>query len=205
MTVSAYGSIVVGSQVEAAVLATLRLWMPHYLAEIARQLAMPQAPPNPRSYRVWSDQTRWPEDQTPAVIVVSPGLASSDPLTRRASAGAYTATWVVSAGCVVSASDQTHTRRLSGIYAAALRAALVQHPSLDGVALATVWTGESYVHEAASGRTTALGIADFEVQIADVVDPQAGPLTPPATPGTLPTWPQLVEFDGQVIHQEDTP
>lgn len=200
-----FGQILTGPQVEAAVLQTLRLWTPHYLDELGRQLTLPNALPAPRSYRVWSDQEHWPEDQTPAVIVVCPGIVKDSP-TRNPTG--YDATWRVSAGCVVTAVDQVHVRHNAGVYAAALRSALVQHPSLGGRALATRWRGEDIVQDAESGRTTALAIADFEVDVADVVDPQAGPLQvpDPVPPGGWPDWPQIEEFAGQVIHeQEDTP
>lgn len=198
-----FGQIVTAAQVEAAVISTLRTYLPHYLAEVERQSGAEPAIATPRTYRVWTESDTWPSDQLPAVIVACPGTSD----TRR-TAGGYEADWDVRVGVIVRTSDQASTRRLAGIYAAATRAVLVQRPALGGRALATVWTGEEIDSEPDSGQTWGLGTTRVVVTVPQVVDPDQGPTWPdgpdvpdPAEP--WPDWAAVTRVDTTVIHEED--
>jgi hypothetical protein len=74
---SAIGPIVSGHDVEQATLAVLRRWMPTYLAEAERQTGrVVGSLPVIRGWTVATTFDKWPEDQLPAIVLISPGLAS---------------------------------------------------------------------------------------------------------------------------------
>jgi hypothetical protein len=75
------------------------------------------------------------------------------------------------------------TADLVELYTAAVRMAMLQHPSLDGLALGTRWIDESYDElEYDDSRTIAAGLVNFGVDIDAVVDAFGGPKTPPDDP-----------------------
>src|SRR3954462_14533195 len=100
MTLSLFGRLVGAHHVEDAALAVLRYWLPTYLHEVERQSGQtPGALAKPRSYRVSSDVEKMPEDQTPAVVIRSPGVADNPQMNG---AGIYEAQFTIEAAAVVS-------------------------------------------------------------------------------------------------------
>lgn len=197
---SVFGSLITGSDVEAWVTDTLQTWMATYLGEMERRTGRPGGSLQPpRSYVTVNELVRWPEEQIPAVIIVSPGLADEP---ARHGDGGYTAGWVVDIGVIVSASSRQATSELAKVYAVAVRAALLQHRSLGGRASGVSWVDESYDDlPAEQGRTLAAGLGRFHVRAKDVVNSDAGtanPVPPPdpvIPPGDWPT----VREDGVTI------
>jgi hypothetical protein len=176
-----FGRIVTGSHVEDAAEATLRLWIPTYIAEIERQTGRDAGTlPTPRSWSLVSEFGLDPEDQFPAIVIESPGLVESP---GRDGRGTYRAAWDLRIGVVVAARDERATRRLSTTYAAAIQAALLQHPSLGGFAADTSWLDTRYTPIADdAGRTLAAGRTYFRVDVDDVVTAKAGPAVPNVDP-----------------------
>ena len=115
----------------------------------------------------------------PCCVIVAPGLLQ-EPERR---GGNTIATWAVSVGCVVSGQDRENTFDLAEMYAAAVRAAVVQNPSLGGFATATDWIGERYddiPNEML--RTLAAGSVQFAVQVYNAITPSEGPDEPLSDP-----------------------
>lgn len=179
---SVFGPLVTPTTVKSRVLATLRDWMPTYVAEVERQNELePQRLELPRSYVYRGEEIdKSPEDALPAVIVSTPGT-SDDPTPDED--GFYQAPWVVNVAVVASAKDQDSTEVLVGYYAAAVRGILVHNQSLGGFANGVTWKGERYEDLDPDGhRSIHAAIVTCEAQMLDVVQRGAGLNEPPADP-----------------------
>lgn len=179
------GRVVTGHDVEAAMEATVRLWSPDYLAEVAEQSSRARGDLAPfRSYVHMVDLAKYNEDQIPTCVIVAPGTVD----TPERHSGDYDAPWGVGLGAVVSGQDAENTYELVSLYVAALRALVVQHKSLGNFASDTYWVGERYDELTSDdARTIMAGVAQFNVYVEDVVK-GIGP-TQPSADATLPPGP----------------
>lgn len=205
-TPTAFGRLVAASDVEAGVVSQLRKWLTTYLAEVDRQQrqdvgTLPQA----RSYTISSDAERMPEDQTPAVGVVSPG--TSDP-PRPDGMGSFVARWQIDVWAQLSARGNTYALRLARLYALALRGVLVQQQMLDGLDVRRIdWLGERYDElDSIDDRTVCVARVSLAVEVCDVTTRHAGPLEPllppEAVPGPdSPTWPTADTVDVSITKE----
>lgn len=193
---SAFGPLVAASDVELALLAHVQLWLPDYLAEVDRKYDDDVGTlPYPRGWIVSGDVERMPEDQTPTIVVASPGL--DDPPLAGGD-GLYVARWMMTVAVILSARGNRLALRLARRYALALRALLVQQQALDDE-LVTVrridWLDERYdTLESIDDRTVSVATIGLAVEVSDVVQRNAGPMTPVLPPGSgtgpnSPTWP----------------
>jgi hypothetical protein len=204
--VTIFGRIVSGADVETWCADTVRKWMSTYLAEKERQDGMAAgALQRPRAIVTVPSFEKWPEDQLPAIMLISVGLADSPEMHGD---GVYTARWDMALACVCSARTEAESHAMAQRYMAALRALFLQRPSLGGNADGTTWLGESYdslPYE--DTRSLAAGMAQFVVQVEDVSSARAGPLTPdePLDPDTDPwaEWPLVQESDVEVDVVDD--
>lgn len=177
-----FGKIVTGRAVRFAMMAHLKLWFPTYLAEVARIDGYDPAKVQPfRSFVSALDmpEGKYEEHQMPCCVIVAPGLLR-EPEKR---GGSMIATWGVSVGCVVSGQSRENTFALSEMYAAAVRAAVIQNPSLGGFATAVDWLGERYDDIPNDMlRTLAAGSVQFAVDVYSAITPNAGPDEPLSDP-----------------------
>ena len=209
---TAYSAIVAGVDVEQALVALAQLWIADYLAEIERQHGLDVGYlPLPRSYVISSDVEKMPEDQTPAILVASPGL--TDP-PRVDGTGTYIARWRVIVAVHLSARGNALSLRLVRLYVAALRALILQQQSLDllpdppgPLVLRRVdWLDERYdTLPSIDDRTVCTGLVELAVEVSDVTTRNAGPLDPIIPPGQLgpdsPTWPSAELVDVVISKQ----
>src|SRR4051812_35803706 len=139
---SIFGNILVGTQLEVAVMDTLRAWMPTLLQEIEIQLGRTRGEiPVPRYYTTRNEFTSYPEDQMPMCVVVSPGLLT--PPTKDGE-GIYSAWFQIAVGFAASAKDADASGFLAKIYGAAGRWILLNKGGLGGLGAGTDWDDESY-------------------------------------------------------------
>ncbi len=198
-----FARILTGDDVERWVIDTLWTWSGTYLAEVERQHNLAAgALQRPRAWLVAPSWDKWPEDQVPAVVVQSVGLA--EPASREGR-GAYRARWQVGVGCIVSARTQAETHRMAQLYVAAHRALLIQRPSLGGRAEGVVWQDEDYTQLVYDDlRSLGMGAATFSVEVADVTSWGVGPTSPsePLDPDTAPwpLWPTVQTHEETVEH-----
>lgn len=192
---SSFGQILLRSDLEDAVIAVLKKWMDTYLAEVERQNGKPvRTLPRPRSYSRRNEFDKWPEEQLPAIIVVSPGTTGRP---RKRGNGEHEVDWAVGVAVIASSTTMDNSRNLIDLYTAAIRALIVQRPSLEGFAIAATWQNESYddINDQEAGRTMASGQVVFEITVENNVFAKAGPLTPDnppdPPPNTSPTDPQV--------------
>jgi len=175
------GPIVTGRDVELATLNFLRRWAGTYLAELERQKGYtPGSLPRPRSWTTAPDFESWPEDQLPRVMLVSPGLVEV-PLAD--GAGSYRAKFGLGLAVIVSAKTLEETAALAKLYCAALRAAIIQHQSLEGFAAGIEWLDENYDDLPFDDtRSLGAGQAVFAVEIDGITRRYNGPKTPAEPP-----------------------
>jgi hypothetical protein len=202
-TETIFGRIVSANDVEQAVLATLKKWSSTYIAELERQHGYTAGElQRVRGWVLAPTFDKWPEDQLPGVLVVSPGLI---PPPMRDGDGTYRATWSVDVGCCCSARDQQRSHELAQMFVAAHKAIVLQRPSLGGFATACKWMNESYDALAYDDtRSLYAGYATFAIEVANVVTTLAGPTSTddPLTPDTDPwaDWPEVETVDVDVEH-----
>lgn len=188
---SVYGTILSGAQVEQAAIDHLQAWMPAYIAELERQHG--RAPRSMTLPRAWKrsneDFDVWPEAQLPAVILISPGFAGAP---TKEGDGTYTATYGLAIGVLLNADKQQTANDNVKLYAAAISAAMVQHPSLGGVATGLLWTDLGYADVPTNYlKIGAAARLSFEVQVRGILNASKGPSAPPVDPyqdaGNRPT------------------
>jgi hypothetical protein len=187
--------------VEAAVLNTLKDWMPFYIAQMERETGRAARDlPQIESWILRPEFEYWPEDlMTPAVVVVSPGLAGDRP--AKTGDGYYRATWSVGVATVTEASDQDATNELAGIYGAAVRGALLQRRSLEGEMRIADWIDvDTDRIPSEARRTLAAEMNLFTVEMEQIVSVAEGPRgEPPADPYADPgDWPVVETIDVEV-------
>jgi hypothetical protein len=197
---SVFGPIVEGSDVKAAIEATLRKWMPTYLALIERHAERePKSMPIPRSYVLTDDPNlnKKVEDQLPAVVVMTPGNGERRP--KHDGRGIYSAGFRVVISIVASARDQPSTTALAERYRKAVELMLLHQGSLGGFAEASVFVGwRTDDMDSSSDRTIAAGTNIFEVLVKGIAQHGAGlrePLKEPYEEAELPT---ITEVDVDV-------
>jgi hypothetical protein len=184
---SAIGRIVTGREVELAALAMLKRWSSTYLAEAERQTnRVPGSLPRVRTWTTAPDFEKWPEDQLPCVLLISPGLAQP-PMPD--GTGQYRAQFSLGLAAIVSAAQMDDTAELAKLYCAVHRACILQHQSLEGFAAGITWVDENYDDlPSIDGRSLGAGQAIFAVQVDGISTRWNGPPTPsePPTPDTDP-------------------
>lgn len=189
MSDEVFGPLVIGTDVEQAALNTLQTWAPEYIPWVARKVGRdPSTLPLPRSWVTSVDTDRWPEEQLPSVMLVSTGLTDEP---QRDGRGVYTAHFAIGLAVVVSARDRAETDELAKIYTAALRAILLQHQSLGGIADAVEWVDERYdVLPERNRRQLAAGQVVFRIQVPNVISGKNGPRVVRQDP--IPPYPNSV-------------
>lgn len=203
---SIFGPIVTRIQIAAAVKETLSDWLPAYIAEIERQNELePESLPMPRSYSTRTQVTKWGEDQTPAVVIVSPGLSGPP---ERDGSGIWRAPWGVAVAVIAGGNSQETVIENSSYYGAAVRACLLQRQPLPGVDGRVRWLDEDYTDIPESdSRSLAAARIELECLIPTAVDDMAGPspdTEPPEDPYTEPAdWPAAEETHLTITRRTD--
>lgn len=110
----------------------------------------------------------------PAAAVDSPGLVT--PPTRSRASG-WSATWRCAVGVYDRGRTHEETATKVRAWAAVIRAVVLDHPSLGGVARSTDWVGEEYAQMPGKAQARTIGgcAVAFDVTATNVAD-----LTPTA-------------------------
>jgi hypothetical protein len=188
---SVFGEIILGDDVEAGVVAHLKAWMPTYLGELERQREIRAGKlPEVRSYTVTPQEPeKWAEDQLPAILVVSTGLADTP---EQRGDGSLDAVWNVGISSICSAKDEPNTRRVAHIYFHAALAAMLQHRGLSGLATETMLASDWRYDVLPTDRRRTLGAvyALFHVTVDGVLQAFGGTEDPLPDPTSEPDdWP----------------
>lgn len=199
---SLFGEIITSEQIRQAASDVISDWSQTYLAEIGRQTGREAGDlPDFRSIIAANDNDSWLEDQLPSCVVICPGMLDEP----RKHGTRYEARWALGIGVVVSARSRSETLGLVGLYTAAVRGILVQHPSVGGVASGLNLLSERYDElPNEDSRTIAAGQVLFAVDVENVIDSSQGPVQVPADPLADPgDWPQIEETIVTVETKED--
>jgi len=161
-TNDAYGPLYGGHSVQEAFYNTLQTWLPSYIAEINRQIGATVLY-EPYEYRHRPEFRTMPRGVSAAILVDVPntiGIPQIHGNTTRAN-------WRVEVMVYVyGTKDWQETQAMTSAYAAAVRAAIIQHRGLGGFAQTTNWEGEQYLEgEHTSGRTTGVAHLRFSVTV----------------------------------------
>lgn len=194
---SVFGPMVIASDVEEALIDTLQLWLPTYLGEMQR--LKPELPPLPdiRSYSQTNRFQRLPQDQLPAAVVLSPGLASAPAVFGDGKIGAW---WRLGVVVICSTRTAEETNQAAKLYGAAIRTLLVQRPDLGGVASALTIVSELYDDVPANylevGATAQI---EMDVFVDEISNNTHGPDQPAADPTVAPpARPAVIEANVDV-------
>jgi hypothetical protein len=190
ISVDIFDQIISANQIEEAMRDHLKLWMPVYIQEMELQLGRERGKvPVPRSFMIAGGLEQMKENQLPGILIQSPGTTS---VPTHDGSGMYTANWRMALTAFISALDQDSTRAVAKLYGAAMRAIIVQKPSLGGFAINSRWTSESYSDEPSPDgeRNLTLASVTCEVTVENVVNKMGGPRTfpdvDPPDPATQP-------------------
>jgi hypothetical protein len=193
-----FGKVITGAAVERAIVGFLTdadeitggNWLSTCMGEIERVEGLTERVTRPRGVVTSSDFEKWPEDQLPVILVISPGLVRPP---ERKGRGALTFTWGVGIAGLVGDTTAESSRRMGQVYAAAISLAINTHKSLGGFDL-----------DFGDGRTLGAGRCVFEVSVEGARPTGGGPSAPlpepdpfdPSAPdtGTDPgPWPGVTE------------
>jgi hypothetical protein len=159
-----------------------------------------------------------PEDQSPTLIVSSPGTTD---LMGVSGARQYSARWEIDAGIRISAigtqdNGTPRALRLARVHALAIRACLIQQSDDGDFLYRRDWVGEAYdVLPSIDDRTICVARVRLEIEVPDVLTSDAGPLEPiigPDDPDVTPPipspeWPVAVVSGVELVKVplEDAP
>lgn len=194
-----FGRLLTDDAVEDAVVATLKKWIDTELRLVEEERDLPaRTYERPRGWGIHSDMDKFPEEQLPAIIVVTLEVNNSGKSGRK-----IRATWSMSVTSITSSTDMEATRKKTLRLGTAVRGALVHRQSLDG-ALPTEempsgtvrgvrWDSSSNRELPLDADRTIWGIRQvFDIEVDDVMTQSAGPAEPDAPPPPvdepLPSW-----------------
>jgi hypothetical protein len=184
-----FGPLVLETDVDLAVAATLKRWLPTYLAQL--RVERPGIPRlEPQSFANTLDDEEFLDHHLPAIIVTT-AQTEGDPEVD--GNGMYRTAYRVVVSVVVSARTPGETRAAAALFGGSCRRSLVHHPSLGGFASGTRWRGGNVApvaDPANASRNLAAAINQFTVYVDDVLGGD-GPIDPdiptpyePADPDT---------------------
>lgn len=207
-----FGTIRTDDEVEDAVIATLRSWLPTYMSEVERQLSMTVGyyqRPFHSSFTNRTDYEVWPEEMMPVISIECIGV-EDDP--KRDGRGGIRARYAMGVANTCSSNDSVYVREYAARMGAAIRAALMQHQSLD-LGLDGSVRGVSFI----GSRNNLLASQDertirayrqlFIVEVGDVLTRGAGPAAPDAVPPAdpavpIPDWPTVPDRNHVVVSSD---
>jgi hypothetical protein len=193
-----YGPLIAATDIEDAIQAVLQEWIGGYLFELERQHGLEVgALPEPRSWITSAQIEKFPEDQTPCVVITSPGTLDEPAADGR---GLYRARWRIDIATQAVAGGNRIALRLARLYTAAMRAVAVQHQDA-GLARRVDWLGESYdVLDSADDRTVCIGVCRLRVEAYDVTNRNTAPTDVETEPGPdSPTHPIAQTHDELIV------
>jgi hypothetical protein len=184
------GPMVTGGDIEDAVLAQLKDWLPRYLvaAETQHGLAAGSIPV-PKGWAITGRVLdKLLSDQLPCVIVLAAGVPPAG--VRREGTGVLAGNWTLGVGVMFDAAWGRESRRHAQLYARAVQLSLQQMPlHALGQPCKVDWRGESYDElDFAQSRTYSASVVNFTVYCREVATTDGGP-PPAAAPPSDPTVP----------------
>lgn len=173
-----WGPLVIGPDIDNAILTALRDWAPTYLTQIRKERGLSFQPATPRRYVNTFAGQEFLDQKLPACVCITAQATA----TRGGANRAYEATWAVRLATVLRAKNPPSTRYMAGLYEGVFRR-LVTQKARGGPINDLHYQGLRYeeVPDASgNGRYTLAAISLFEAYTDQIVLPYAGPDTPDA-------------------------
>lgn len=179
--VADFGPLVVETDVDVAVVRTLRLWLPTYLAQAERDRGLADrllARPVEESYANTLEDDEFLDHRLPAIIVTT-AQTSGEPL--KDGRGIYSVPWLVVVSSVVRGRTPPETRAVAALFGGCVRRCLVQQADLGGAVQGVWWVASNVAavpDVTDQGRYLAAGINRFTVLVDEALDAYGGPTIP---------------------------
>jgi hypothetical protein len=177
--IARWGPLIIGTDVDDAMISSLKTWMPTYLKHFHDERGLPFVPARPRTYaNTFADQ-EFLDHQLPAIIVVTATTIA----TRGGPNKAYEGTWRCDIATIVRGKRPPATRFLASLYEGVVRQAVLNQARTTDVLQDVHYTGMRYeqVSDASgSGRYLLAGVSSFNVYTDKIVEANAGPDIPDA-------------------------
>lgn len=207
---SVWGDLLDGSDVERALIAHLKFWMPAATAYVRKKKdpaeeKWPEGIAPIREYGVSHADAaaqKWVEDSLPMLIAQSPGM-ETDPVVEEG--GRVSATYGIVVSAVASSVTTEDAKELARLYASAARLAIMQNPQLDA------GTGDFFADHVKMGaerngqvrrgveseRNLMVVTIPYLIAVPQILDVSGGPLIPPEDPEEeAPEFPTVKEGGG---------
>lgn len=207
---SIYGDILDSADVEQALLAHLKVWMPATSAYVQRkkdpdETRWPEGIAPIQEFSVSHADAaaqKWPEDALPMLIAQSPGH-EEDPIVEEG--GNVSATFGVVLSAIAASVTMEDAKELARLYASAARLAIMQNPALDA------GTGDAFAEHVKMGRERNGQIrrgvegernlmvcsVPYLIGVPSIMTVSGGPITPPEDPDVEPPdFPKVKEGGG---------
>jgi hypothetical protein len=198
-----FGTLSGPDAIDDAVRERLRDWMGAALWKLERQQSLPCATfDRLRGFAAVAELARWPEDQLPCAVVITPGTTD----TVKDGAGTYSAVYTVGIAIMAGAATELDTRRLAMIYGKAVRGAMLFRRKLAPGITALEWTGESFDEFDVDERRSLFGsVNTFAVELRDIATWKEGPRgdPPEADPCPQPTMWVAEEVNVEVTEKPE--
>ena len=176
--IAKWGPLVIGPDIDSAILTALHDWAPTYLKQIRVERDLSFQPAIPRQYTNTFAGQEFLDRKLPCCVVITAQCVA----TRGGANRGYEATWAVRLATVLRAKNPTSTRFMAGLYEGVFRR-LVTQKARGGPINDLHYTGMRYeeVPDATGdGRYTLAAISLFDVFTDQIVQPFAGPDIPDA-------------------------
>lgn len=200
-----YGEILDSADVEAALIAHLRAWMPatiQYVRKIKDPTGekWPEGVAEIREYGVSHAAAaahKWPEDQLPMAVAQSPGMEDAPVVEGD---GNVAATYGIVLTVIASSITMEDAKELARLYASAARLAIMQNPALDA------GTGVPFAEHVSMGAERNVQIrrgvevernlmavsVPYLIGVPTILNVTAGPVELPEDPEVEPPdWPTV--------------
>lgn len=168
------GDLKGANRVEQAVQEHVEYWFPSYLRAVEQisDYNLKELP-DFRSIETSPEFERWPEDQIPGLLIVSPGMIPGS--VKVEGNGHMRAKFSVGLGVIVSADTKDNVNDLAKWYGIAIAALMVQKPSISGFARGTDLVNMSFDDLGSDGiRTQASALCIFEIEVPEIIDASKG-------------------------------
>jgi hypothetical protein len=173
-----WGDLVIETDVDQAVIATLKKWLPQYLAQAERERGLDLrtlARPSHESYTATLDEDTFPDPRLPAIIVTT---AQTEGI-ERYGGGQHTVAWRVLVSSIVRGKTPPESRFVASLFGGCVRRVLVHQESLGGFATSVRVVRHAVApiaDQTDAGRWLAAGINQFVVVVDDVLTGGVGPM-----------------------------
>ena len=174
--IASWGPLVVATDVDDAVIAQLRTWMPTYLRQAGSERNLTFNLARPRTYANTFQGQEFLDHQLPAIVCTTASLQAA----RGGPDVPYKGTWQSLVACVVRGKSPAATRWLAAVYGGTIARLLMQQQGVaDGVRYISA-RPEVVADATGQSRWLLASVNTFSVISDEILQPWGGPDVPDA-------------------------